>query len=200
MTFADQSIESFLDRVASEALTPSAGAVAAVTGASGAALCEMVCLHTLGDETDGDGETELVETGETLQTLRGKLLALADADAAAVEGVRSVFAESADEQSVDEVARRATEVPLETAEVCLAILEHAEVVAANGTRNATADAVTGAVLAHAALQSSLGLVRANLPLLDSGQFHSQTVDRVDELEHAGQQALERARTAAQQRG
>lgn len=213
MRFAEQSIESFLVSVASHALTPSAGAVAAVVGASGAALCEMVCLHTVGNdgsddvetELADDVETELVDVGETLRAFRGRLLALADEDAAAVEGVRSVFetqteeGERAGQSKRQDAIRRAIEVPLEIAETCLAILERAAVVAVKGTQKARADAVTGAFLAHAALQASLGLVRTNLALLDTGPFVSETSERVAELEDSGQEALEGVQSALEKK-
>ena len=45
---AATSVEVFLDALASDAPTPGGGAVAALAGASGAALSSMVCNLTIG--------------------------------------------------------------------------------------------------------------------------------------------------------
>lgn len=52
MNFADQTISEFLEDVAATTVTPSGGAVAAIGGAFGAALCEMVCIHTIKNNDD----------------------------------------------------------------------------------------------------------------------------------------------------
>jgi len=194
MTFSEQSIAAFLADVASERVTPSGGAVAAIAGASGAALCEMSCRHTLGKDGYGDVEAALTDVGEDLAARRNRLLALADEDSAAVERVGEAFDSTADGSGERRAAlQRATEVPLETADACLAVLERATVVVGECNRNALADAVTGAFLAHAALQASLYTVRTNLELVDDGTFVSETAEQVDDIERGGDVAFERIR-------
>lgn len=183
MTIVDQSIGSFLGAVASEEVTPSGGAVAALAGGAGTALCEMVCIHTAGR----DGESELVEAGERLHSHREQFLELADEDVEAVEQVRTAFSSTGEKDSTrtrQEALERATTVPLETAETCLAVLEDARVVIAKGNRNAVADAMTGAFLVHAALQASIFTVRSNLELIEDGPFVSETAERAAEIERA----------------
>jgi len=193
MTFADQPIGAFLEAVASERVTPSGGAVAAVGGAAGAALCEMVCLHTVRAEEGGDVTAQLTDARTALEADRSRLLGLADEDAAAVERMQAAFAAHGGHATETQRAlAEATEAPLEMAEVCLDVLGHARVAVADGTDRATADAVTGALLAHAALRSSVGTARANLELLEDGTFVSETSARVDELDAAGDRALDRA--------
>ena len=80
MTFADQSIDEFLESVASATVTPSGGAVAAVCGAAGAALCQMVCIHTAGKDGYADVEREMHSARDAFETHRIRLLALADED------------------------------------------------------------------------------------------------------------------------
>lgn len=194
MVLRDRAIGAFLDGVASEAVTPSGGAVAAVVGASGAALCEMVCLHTIDRDGYGDVESQLVAVGERLARDRRRLLALADEDVTAVETMQASGGGDSGLPS-DQTVRAAIAPPLETAERSLDVLDRGRVVVAEGTDRATADAMTGALLAHAALQSSVGTVRANLSLIESETVVSETSGRVDELETAGQTALEKVRTA-----
>ena len=184
MTFADRPIGAFLE---------------AVGGAAGAALCEMVCLHTVRAEEGGDVAAQggvaaqLTDAGAALEADRARLLELADEDAAAVEQMQATFAaHGGDATETQRALQGATEAPLETGEVCLDVLDHARVAVADGTDRATADAVTGALLAHAALRSSVGTARANLELIEDGTFVSETSARVDELAAAGDRALDRA--------
>lgn len=192
MTVAGQPIGEFLEAVASGRVTPSGGAVAAGTGAAGAALCEMVCVHTVGTDEPGDVD-ELAAVAEALASDRTRLLELADEDVRAVERMQSAFAtHDAHAPETQRALTAATDAPLETAAVCLDVLEHAERAVADGSDRATADAVTGAVLAHAALRSAVGTVRANLEHIEDEAYVSETSARVEELDAAGNRALDRA--------
>jgi len=196
MTFADQTIGEFLDSVASGQVTPSGGAVAAIGGAMGAALCEMVCIHTAGTDETEAAAAELSGVGDTLADRRERLLALADEDAAAVDAVGAAF-ESGDDNRIQAASKRSTEVPLETAEVCLDVVEHAGTVTAKGTPVAVPDAAVGALLAAAALQASVSTVRANLDMIDDGSFVAAMEQRAAEAEAAGDAALDEAVTNAE---
>jgi formiminotetrahydrofolate cyclodeaminase len=188
MTIADQPIGEFLDGVASAQVTPSGGAVAAVGGAMGAALCEMTCVHTVrGDESDA--AAELTATRDTLADRRAQLLALADEDAAAVDAVQAAFESGADDARVQAALERSTTVPMETAETCLDVVERAVTVTARGTPVAVPDAAVGAMLAHAALGGSVSTVRANLDGIADEAFVAEMERRAEEAEAAGEAAL-----------
>ena len=195
MRVAEQSIEAFLSGVASGAVTPSGGAAAALGGALGAALGEMVCLHTVGKAGYEDIEAELTELGDALADHRRRLLELADEDVAAVDRVQSTF-ESSSATDRREAMTQATAVPLETAEVCLDVLEGVLVAVEKGNERATADGLVGAFLAHAALRASTATVRANLETLEDETFVSETNARVHELDERARDALERVETVA----
>ncbi|MDS0222408.1 cyclodeaminase/cyclohydrolase family protein [Haloarcula sp. S1AR25-5A] len=196
MTFANQPIGEFLDDVASGQVTPSGGAVAAVGGAMGAALCEMVCIHTLGSDQSEREAGELREVSDALTDHRERLLALADEDAAAVDAVGAAF-ETGDDTQIQAAAKRSTEVPMAAAEVCLAVLKHARTVTAKGTPVAVPDAAVGALLAMAALQASVSTVRANLDMIDDESVVAELSQRADEAEAAGEAALDEAITNAE---
>jgi len=191
MTFANQPIGEFLDDIASGQVTPSGGAVAGIGGAMGAALCEMVCIHTVGTDGSETKAGELAAVREDLTDSRERLLALADEDAAAVDAVGAAF-ESGDNGKIQAASKRSTEVPLETAEVCLDVVKHARSVTAKGTSVAVPDAAVGALLAAAALQASVSTVRANLDLIADKSFVAEMEQRANEVEAAGEAALEEA--------
>lgn len=192
MTFADQPLSEFLENVASTAVTPSGGAVAAVSGAAGAALCEMVCIHTI--ERDGytDVEGELPRVRDELETHRHRLLQLADEDSAAVDELQDAFKTPSDEgrdELIQKAAKHATEVPLKTAEECLGIIEHAPVVTERGNENAIADAETGVFLAGAALRASVLTVQLNAELIEDESFTEEIEDRMMEINDAAEEVM-----------
>jgi len=190
VTVADLTIGEFLDGVASREVTPSGGAVAAVGGAAGAALCEMTCIHTLA-AADAD-DTALRDARDDLADLRAQLLTLADEDAAAVDGVQAAFeaADSVGEDAVQEAAERATESPLGTAEACRDVLECATVATDAGAPNAVPDAATGGSLAHAGLRAGVWTARSNLGLLEDDAFVADAEERAAALESAGSRLLD----------
>ncbi|UOO96822.1 cyclodeaminase/cyclohydrolase family protein (plasmid) [Halococcus dombrowskii] len=196
MTFANQTINEFLGNVAASAVTPSGGAVAAIGGASGAALCEMVCIHTIEKDGYTDAQTELTGIRDELGNHRNRLLELADEDSMAVDELQTAFETSNNGDRTDliqEKSRQAAEVPLEIAETCLDILKHARVVTANGNRNALADAGTGAFLAHSAHQASIFTVQSNLALIEDTTIVTEIEERLTEVDGDAAKALKQVK-------
>lgn len=178
MTLAGQSIEEFLSNVASSRVAPSAGAVAGVTGALAASLCEMVCLHTPAAETS----PRLAAVRAELAARRERLLALAAEDAAAVETVQTAFEAASEDEHEQAALRRATDVPVQIAEAARDVADAATVVADEGTQNARTDAVVGALLARAAVASAAAIVRENVGLVTDQSFVEDARSRVDAAE------------------
>lgn len=184
MTFATHGIEAFTDAVASQSVTPSGGAVAAVVGALGASLCEMGCLHA---GTDAD----LSDTGRALAEHRARLLALADEDAAAVDELQDAIRRDDGDAAVASAAKRATDVPLETATESLAVLEVTPAIVEAGSRNAAPDVATGGYLAYATCRASVVVVRANLETIEDAAYVAEVATTATDLEAAATAALER---------
>ncbi|MBV0926203.1 cyclodeaminase/cyclohydrolase family protein [Halomicroarcula limicola] len=180
---ADRTIDSFLSGVAASAVAPSAGAVAAVTGSMGAALCEMVAIHT------SEPTASLTDARHDLAADREQLLELADADAAAVDTVQTAFEDGSETDYPQAALQRATTVPLRIAEACATVAEHAVAVAEEGTRNAVVDVAVGARIARTALASAATIVRENLDLIDDESFVADARRRLDDAEEAADTAL-----------
>ena len=193
MTVQDRTIGEFLASVASNDVPPGGGAAIAVSGAAGAALCEMVCTLTV--EADGfeDVEDEVASARDDVTVHRERLLELADEDSAAVDAMFDAYATPEGEGRADAIQRamrRATEVPIEVAESCLEVLEHLRMVTVEGKRSALADAGIGAYLVHAALRASVFTARSNLGPIDDREFAGEVAGRADEIERAGGEAIE----------
>ena len=195
MTDGERSIEAFLSAVASEEVTPAGGTAAAVGGPTGAALCEMGCLHTVGAEGANDSDApDLPSIRDDLRWYRGRLIALADADADAVAALLAAHPDG-----IGTEHRRATGVPLAVAEACSAVLAHAAVVADVGNPAAVPDVAAGAFLAHAAVRATVFTVRHNADRLSDDAFADEVVRRSAAVERDADRAHERAVTAAASR-
>lgn len=180
MNYGNQSIDRFFELVASEKVTPAAGSVNAIVGAAGAALLEMVCLHSQSADRPAEVLTRLEDVGDELRERRGHLLELSKADANAVDALLEV----PKNQSGSQESKRATGVPLAIAESCLEVLTAAPFVLNQGNQNAVPDGITGLLLAHGAIQASIFIVRTNTEQLADSTFSNKMDDRATEIEVA----------------
>jgi len=197
MSFADVTVQQFIDDLASSSPTPGGGSAAAVSGAMAASLAEMVCNLTVGKDRYAAVEDEMREHREQLAALRETLLELADDDAAAFDDVMAAFRmPKGDERSraIQDASKHAAEIPMETAEHCMTVLEHAAPVAQKGNQNSVTDAGTAALLAHAALHAALYNVRINLGGIKDEDFCGEMTSRVDALTEQAADRLRETRT------
>jgi glutamate formiminotransferase / formiminotetrahydrofolate cyclodeaminase len=169
------SIASFFDSVAGATPTPGGGTVAAFVGALAAALATMVANLTIGKKKYAASETEMRDVQRRAEAARSRLMGLARRDSEAFEAVlkaRKLPEGSAElgearGQALSAAELDAARVPLETAEVCLEVLELAEIAAKVGNSNAVTDAGVAALMARAAGEGALLNVEINLKSLAS---------------------------------
>lgn len=179
MTYRDQPFGRFLDDVASENVIPAGGTATALVGATGASLCEMGCIHTVGKEGYDDVAAELAAAREDLEDRRTRLLDLADADADAVERLLA----ASDEAEGDLTAvKRATTVPLSIAELCLEVLKRGETVSEAASPTVLPDVGVGVCLTQSALRASVFTVRTNLGHVDDASFVEDARERAADAE------------------
>ena len=168
-----ESLSGFIASVASATPAPGGGSVAALAGALGAALAQMVAGLTVGRKKYAAVETEMRELGLRAAALGNELTSLMARDAAAYGVVMDAYKlpKETDEQSaararaIDEALVGAAEVPLETARASADVAELAEQAAASGNPNAVSDAGVAALLAQAACQGAVYNVRINVTAL-----------------------------------
>lgn len=161
-----QKVEEFLDEVASSAPTPGGGAVAAITGATAAALVEMVVNLTKDDE--------IKEFGIQANTRRQELFKLADEDAKAFDSVMDAFRIPKEDperaQKIQEAFKGASETPLKIAQIAKEINRSAEEVLKLGNKNASSDAKCAIYLSEAAKKSAIENVKINLISIKDESF------------------------------
>jgi formiminotetrahydrofolate cyclodeaminase len=160
--FSSQTVDDLLATVAAETSAPGGGSVAAVVTAFAAALVAMAARFSREHWEDAAGVVAQAET------LRQKVLPLADEDAEAYETVLEALRLPPDigpdrrDEALGAALSRAADVPLAIAEAALDVATLAAELAERGNPNLRGDAATAALLAEAAVRATANLVEINL--------------------------------------
>ena len=168
--FSELSIREFLSALASSAPTPGGGTAAAIAGAMGAALAEMVAALTLSREKFAPVHDAMRSIAEAAEGARAEFLVLAREDSEAYDAVVDArrLAKETEEQKqvrareIERASRLATEVPMRTARVAANLLAALPELAAKGNPNAISDAGAAALMLSAAAEGALLNVGINL--------------------------------------
>jgi len=166
-------VEVYLDALASDAPTPGGGAVAALAGATGAALISMVCNLTIGRTGYEEAEERMRGVLDEAEASRTVLLNLADRDAAAFGAVMAAFtmpketdAEKAvRSQAIQAGYEAATTVPLEIAKRAAELMELAREATEIGNANAASDGACAAQALSASVWSATYNIEINAAAL-----------------------------------
>jgi formiminotetrahydrofolate cyclodeaminase len=185
----DQTVEAFLDKLASEAPTPGGGSVAALSGAMGAALVAMVCNLTIGKQQFEQVQREMLSVRERAEHLRTQLQRLAQADVevfarlmAAYKLPRVTEADAASRRAaIQRLTRDATETPLQTARAAADVLPLCATVARYGNRSVISDAGVAALMAQSAVHSALLNVEINLAVLEDPLYVNEVRASIEDL-------------------
>lgn len=185
----ENSIDQFLDDLASGKPTPGGGSAAAIMGAMGAALVSMVCNVSFGKQGCEAAEPKLRNMLVRSEELRRRLAAMVAEDIAAFDGLMAAYklAKSSDEekarraQTIQACLERATEVPLECARACSEVVDMARRAANLGYRHVISDVGVGVAAADSALRSAALNVFINAPSLKDRSFAARAIEEVERL-------------------
>lgn len=201
-SLASLPIAEFLASLASKSPTPGGGAVAGVTGATAAALAEMVVAYSIGRKSLAEHGAALADARDRLTTARARCLELADADAQAYEVLNAAMRLPADDPErqarVADAARHATSPPLALCGVAADLAALCESLAAITNPHLASDLAIAGVLAASCAEAARWNVRANLPLLPESE-RERTRDEADRLTRSCAEAGARLRVAIEQR-
>jgi formiminotetrahydrofolate cyclodeaminase len=176
--FSELSIRQFLSTLASSAPTPGGGTAAAIAGAIGAGLTEMVAALTLSREKFAPAHDTMRSIARTAQSAREEFLDLAREDAEAYDAVVAArrLAKETDEQrqvrarAIESANRLATQVPMRTAQAAVRLLAALPELVEKGNPNAFSDAGAAALMLSAAAEAALLNVGINLPGVSDAAF------------------------------
>ena len=156
--FTQNSCREFVDVLASNAPVPGGGGAAALVGAIGTALGNMVGSLTVGKKKYAAVEAEIIALKAKCDALQKDLLDQVPADAEGFEPLAKAYGIPKDDPNRDKVLEEATivacKVPMKIMELCCESIEAISVFAEKGSRLAVSDAGCGAVCCKAALQSA----------------------------------------------
>ena len=161
----EKNIDKFLAELASSAPTPGGGGAAALCGALGIALGNMVGSLTLGKKKYADVQEDIQALNAEAEALRADFVTLIDADAEAFAPLSRAYSIPKDDPARDEIMEpallRAAEAPLEIMRKCAEALELISGYAAKGSALAISDAGCAAALCGAAMEAAALNVKIN---------------------------------------
>lgn len=152
----------FVEALASRAPAPGGGGAAALVGAVGAALGNMVGSLTVGKAAYAEVQDDIAALNERAQALQGELLALVARDAQVFEPLAAAYGLPRDTeeqrahkaQVMEGCLLACCEVPLQVMRACAQAISLCDEYARKGSRLAVSDAGCGAVVAKAACQAA----------------------------------------------
>jgi glutamate formiminotransferase/formiminotetrahydrofolate cyclodeaminase len=186
---AGLSVSAFVDEVSSESPAPGGGSVAALAGSLGAALAAMVGNLTVGKKGYEAAFADLSALAVEAQAVKARLLRAVDEDTLAFGAIMeanklpkaSPEEKAAREAALQAAYRRASLVPLETAEACLEAIGLAARAAEKGNRNSISDAGVGALMARAGVEGAALNVLINIGSVSDSAFAADLKARAETM-------------------
>ncbi len=189
MDFTNNSCREFVAVLASAEPVPGGGGAAALVGAVGTALGNMVASLTVGKKKYAAVEEEIRSLQAQCDALQTELLDQVEADAVGFAPLAAAYGMPKDDPQrpliMEEATKTACRVPLRIMELCCAAIEKMAVFAEKGSRLAISDAGCGAVCCKAALQAASLNVLINTKSLQDRQLAQELNARCEEMLHRG---------------
>ena len=189
MSYIDKSCSEFAEILAAGTPVPGGGSAAALAGAVGTALGNMVGSLTTGKKKYAHVEDHMYALMEKAEELRVQLLELVDKDAEAFAPLAKAYGMPKDTPEQREEKRRVMEeclklacsAPLEIMEKCGEAIDLHKEFAAKGNSLAVSDAGVGAVICRAALKGASLNVYVNTKLMHNRELADEYDRRADML-------------------
>ena len=158
MDMTMENCRKFVEVLASDAPAPGGGGAAALVGAIGTALGNMVGSLTVGKKKYAEVEAEIIDLKAKCDALQKELLDQVEADEVNFLPLAKAYGIPKDDPNRDQIMEEAIviacSVPMKIMELCCEAIEYISVFAAKGSRLAVSDAGCGAICCKAALQAA----------------------------------------------
>ena len=158
MDMTMESCRTFVEVLASNAPAPGGGGTAALVGAIGTALGNMVGSLTVGKKKYAEVEEEIIALKAKCDDLQKQLLDQVEADEVNFLPLAKAYGIPKDDPDRDRIMEEATIIacstPMKIMELCCEAIDCIAVFAEKGSRLAVSDAGCGAVCCKAALQAA----------------------------------------------
>jgi formiminotetrahydrofolate cyclodeaminase len=191
-------VNNFLADLASANPTPGGGAAAAVLGATGIALGEMVANLTVGKKKYAEVQDIVTGALAKLAPMRANMLALFAEDAMAFEafGEAGKLPKDTDERKTARTAAMqkaligATLTPDKTAQLGVEAFRVVAEVAKVGNKHAISDCGVGALSLYASVKAAVQNMWINLPGIKDEDFKKSYSARAEQYEAEAQKLLD----------
>lgn len=189
MSMLDKSCSDFLEVLASKAPVPGGGGAAALGGAIGMALSNMVGNLTVGKKKYAEVEEEVKDLIEKGNKIIDDLKKLVDEDAAVFEPLSKAYGLPKDtpeqiaykEQVLEKCSKDACEGPMEIMRKCFEGIKLHERMGQIGTNLAISDVGCGVVFLKAALISGMLNVVINLNTIKDQEYVNKNKAEMEQL-------------------
>lgn len=183
--FADKTIKEFVDELASNSPVPGGGGAAALAGAVGIALGDMVGELTTGKKKYADVEEDIQALMSEAKSIKDEFVRLIDADAEAFAPLADAYRIPKDQPGRDEIMEKALKngaaVPMDIMRTCGRALEVIEEFAAKGSRLAISDAGCAASCCKAAINAASLNVFINTKSMKDREYAEALNEEADAL-------------------
>ncbi len=184
----------FLNELSTNSPAPGGGSVAALAGSLGAALSSMVASLTHEKKDMLNNKPLMDEIGVEAQELKDQLAILVEEDTQAFNKVMEAnrLPVSTDEEksikkeNLENANKYAIQIPLETAQKCLRVIELSELLVINGNPNSVSDVGVAAEVALAGLRGACMNVMINLSAVEDKTYCDSIQEQVDSFINSGQ--------------
>ena len=190
MNLVEQRVIDFVAATASKEPTPGGGAIAALTGATGVALAEMVANLTFGKKGYEEVQSEMEELQTKSEAIRNRMLELSQADADVFNIFMNALGlpKNTDEEkatrtaAIQQAYKDAAMVPFEIGELAYQIFDLAELASRKGNQNLITDGIIAAINARAAVKAAFLNVRINLSGIKDEAFVANVSAKMNSIE------------------
>lgn len=188
----DKTLIEFLEETASNQPVPGGGSIAAQSGATAAALVEMVANLTIGKKAYEDVSDEMKEIAIQAASLRKELVKAIDEDSEAFKAVMEAYKLPKETEYEKEIrndaiqnhTKQAAMIPLEVAKRSAEVIALSREVVLKGNKNAITDGAVSAMMARTAALSAIYNIKINLGSIKDKNFVSQVSKEIETIEKA----------------
>jgi methenyltetrahydrofolate cyclohydrolase len=185
--YMEETLQRYLDDLASAQPTPGGGSTAALSGAMGTALASMVCRLTMGKPAYASVQQEIEELLGRTEYLRSRFQQLMQEDIKVYGRLSASYKlprETTDERefrtkAIQQQLVEAALVPLDVAECAAELIQCCLRIAEIGNTTVLSDVATGAILASSAGEGAAFMVRINLRSMKDDKLVAELGDRLN---------------------
>jgi len=167
--YIDGTIKKYIDDLAARKPTPGGGSAAALCGAIGTALLEMVCNFTIGNEKYKAVEAQVQTYLGSLKKIEEGFKQLVDEDVSAYSKIRDAF-KTKDKKIIDKALKYGYDICLKICRFSRDAMENAPGLSEKGNDRLITDVGCGAELLNAAFNSGAFNCEINLNGMEDKAF------------------------------